>query len=87
MKMNPLHISHELLKHPFLNFPSVLQHSNAHCPGNKIFKISSDGAAGLEANPVESLRKIIHPSLFDGYVECNFYIVRKERSCHGISRR
>jgi hypothetical protein len=66
MKMNPLHISHELLKHPFLKFPSVLQHSNARYPGNKIFKISSDGAAAVETNSVESLRKIIHLSLFDG---------------------
>ena len=55
MKMNPLHISHELLKYPFLNFPSVLQ----HYPGNVVFKISSDGPTAVGSNPVESLRKII----------------------------
>jgi hypothetical protein len=55
MKMDSLHISHELSKHPFLNFPSVLQ----HYPGNIIFKISSDGATAVWSNPVESLRKII----------------------------
>ena len=55
MKIDPLHISHELLKHPFLNFPSVLQHSNAHYPGNIIIKISSDGVTGVG---VESCRVV-----------------------------
>ena len=85
--MNPLRISHELIKHPFLNFPFVFQHSSAHHPGNAIFNISSDSATAVRSNSVESLRKIIHLSLFDGYVECTFYSVPEERSCHGISRR
>jgi hypothetical protein len=83
MKMDPLHISHELLKHPFLNFPSVLQHSNANYPGNIIFKLTSDGATAVGSNPVEPLRKIIHLSIFDGYIEYTFYSVPEERSCHG----
>jgi hypothetical protein len=53
-----LHITHELLKHPFLNFPSALQHSHVNYPGNIIFKISSDCATAVGSNSVESLRKI-----------------------------
>ena len=63
MKMDPLHISHKLLKHPFLRFPSVLQHSIAHYPGNIMFKISSDSATAMGANPFESLRKIVPTSV------------------------
>jgi len=55
MKMDALRISHKLLKHPFLSFPSALQHSNAHYPGNIIFKISSAGATAMG---VESCRII-----------------------------